>query len=245
MADILVYCENRTHGCEKEGDPEMVADHQEKCQYRVIPCPSRHRGLCPWVGSLQGFMAHAKQFQCIQIIKPKTDRENELLSSWIGDFSVAGATVFDRTQDTHWQPVLLISKHIVRFLVYLTIHRTAFGHWVFIPRSFSPAQWLNRFSVRWNVYSPTGEVKNNYIYDGKVNSHKLTKQEVLEAGRYLILTDAQIKAIKEGPILFNYTVSLDIDGISHRIGEPRRPHRKPPPPPPPAPPAPPVEPMEA
>ena len=71
--------------------------------------------------------------------------------SFIGDFSDPSMTIFGRRQVTNWKPVLLVSRAIVKYLIYITIQRDAGGLWYIQFRTFSPETVLQRIKVKLQV----------------------------------------------------------------------------------------------
>ena len=210
LKEVMANCMFAAHGCVKQEKLGTIANHEERCQYREVHCPAKHRGACPWIGSLAKMIVHVKDAACIQILR--SDNVNEPFKSFIGDFSQADMTVFNRTQVTHWKPVLLVSRTVVQYLLYLTIQRSATGYWYIHVRSFSPESLLQRITVRLELFK-SGEENSSqkYIYEGGANSNKLSNDEAMAAGKYLVLTDAQLKLLKTEQTIFEYKVSVLIE----------------------------------
>jgi len=210
LKEVMANCRFAAHGCVKQEKLGIIANHEERCQYREVHCPAKHRGACQWMGSLAKMIVHVKDAACIQILR--SDNVNEPFKSFIGDFSQADLTVFNRTQITHWKPVLLVSRTVVQYLLYLTIQRSATGVWFIHVRSFSPESLLQRITVRLELFK-SGEENSSqkYIYEGGANSNKLSNDEAMAAGKFLILNDAQLKLLKTEQTIFEYKVSVSID----------------------------------
>jgi len=210
LTDVMAKCRFAAHGCKKQDKLGTIAHHEERCQYREVHCPAKHRGACQWIGSLAKMIVHVKDAACIQILR--CDNVNEPFKSFIGDFSQADMTVFNRTQVTHWKPVLLVSRTVVQYLLYLTIQRSAAGLWYIHVRTFSPESLLHRITVKLELFK-SGEENpgHKYIYEGGANSNKLSNEEAMATGKFLILTDAQMKLLKTEQTIFEYKVSVSID----------------------------------
>ena len=146
LNDVVVNCKFAAHDCMKQEQLGAIANHEERCQYREVHCPAKHRGACTWIGSLAKMIVHVKDGTCIQILR--SDNVNVPFKSFIGDFSEVDMTVFNRTQVTHWKPILLVSRTVVQYLLYLTIQRSATGCWYIHVRSFSPESLLKRITVK-------------------------------------------------------------------------------------------------
>jgi hypothetical protein len=65
--DVLVPCKHGVHGCPKHDKLGGIWQHEERCQYREVHCPAKHRGACPWVGSLSKMIMHVREQACIQV----------------------------------------------------------------------------------------------------------------------------------------------------------------------------------
>ena len=210
LKDVVAKCMFSVHGCVKQDKLGTLGSHEERCQYRVVHCPAKHRGACNWVGSLAKMIVHVKDQACIQILR--CDNVNEPFQSFIGDFSQANMTVFSRREVTHWKPVLLVSRTVVQYLLYLTIQRTAGGLWYIHVRTFSPESLLQRVTVKLELYK-SGEENSGqkHTYEGGVNSNKLSNEEAMASGKFLVLADAQMKLLKTEQAIFEYKVSVTID----------------------------------
>ena len=129
--------------------------------------------------------------------------------SFIGDFSDPNITVFERRQVTHWKPVLLVSRAIVKYLIYITIQRDATGLWYIQFRTFSPEVVLQRIRVKLQVYrSESTKNEQMFSYEGPVISNTLSNSEMLQEGKYLLLTDAQLKLLRTEETIFEYSVEV-------------------------------------
>ncbi len=164
--------------------------------------------------------------------------------SFIGDFSQADLTVFNRTLVTHWKPVMMVNRAVVQYLLYMTIQRTKDGEWYLQVRTFSPDSMIDRIKVRLEVFksnrkpitaaaaaeksgsepepdqevpppapapAPVPHTAPVFGYSGGVVSSRLTNEEVLGTGRYLLLSDAQMKCLKTEETIFEYKVDVTIE----------------------------------
>ena len=144
-----------------------------------------------------------------QIIR--TNDPNNLFKSFIGDFSDPKVTVFDRKKVTHWKPVMMVSEAVVKYLIYMTIQRKASGLWYIQFRSFSSSAVLPRFKVKLHVYkSEATKDEQKFSYEGGVISSNLSEQEMLEEGKYLLLTDTQLKLLRTESTIFEYDVEVNV-----------------------------------
>lgn len=238
LETVSLPCRFTYHGCQRKDRLPMLAAHEERCQHRDVRCPSRHRGACPWEGSLSTLVAHVKIKGCIQLLRSYTEMFNSQFASFVQNFSPElRISVFDRSVCTHWKPVLLVSRHVVQYLIYLTIRRSAKGDWYLQVRSFSPRPMIDRIRVQVNVFKSsidrgnsiashtapscpdTDKNTNNqhaasYTYNGPVMSDSLAEDEILASGNYLLLRDAQIKPLGRGSAIFEYSVRVRIENVA-------------------------------
>ena len=207
LADIVVDCKFTAHGCSERQKVKDILGHEEKCQFREAHCPAKHRGSCQWVGSLAKMIVHVKKAACIQILR--SNEADAPFRSYIGDFSDPKMTVFNRTQMTHWKPILLISKAVYQLLIYLTVMRTSLGQWQFFIRSFSPPSVLKAITVKLEVFKAgDDDAGQRFTYQGPVISNNLTNHEAAASGKLLQLTDAQLRLLKTDQTIFDYQVSV-------------------------------------
>ncbi len=67
LKDLSMSCRFNVHGCTKKDIMENLGAHEERCQYREVHCPAKHRGACQWVGSLAKMISHVRDQGCIQV----------------------------------------------------------------------------------------------------------------------------------------------------------------------------------
>ena len=220
-------CKFAKYGCLNQGAPATTAAHEQLCQHREVACPSSHRGNCDWKGSISQMIVHLRTKECVQILRTN-HAVSQPFQSYIGDFSHSDMTVFRRTIDTHWKPVLLISHKWVANLIYLTVTRAPRIGWIFIIRSYSPAflretmrARLTIFKTRQSKLDPDTPI---YAYSGRPAGTNDNLTEIRSAGKFMSIQDDQIQALSNGTRLFEYAIHLDLDADV-----------RPPPPQPPAP----------
>ena len=147
-----------------------------------------------------------------------THDPSNLFKSFIGDFSDPNTTVFNRNQVTHWKPVMMVSEAVVKYLIYMTIQRKASGLWYIQFRSFSSSSVIPRFTVKLQVYkSEATKDEQKFSYEGAVISSNVSDKEMLEEGKYLLLTDAQLKLLKTESTIFEYDVEVI---VKRRVSKP-------------------------
>jgi hypothetical protein len=157
----------------------------------------------------------------LQILR--NDDVNKPFKSFIGDFSQADMTVFNRKQVTHWKPVMLVSRTIVQYLLYMTIQRSGSGEWYLQVRTFSPDSLLSKIKVKLEVFrtegaaaAQPGKQSTTFSYEGSVVSSKLSNEEAVATGKFLMLADPQMKCLKTEDTIFEYRVNVMVD---HNRGE--------------------------
>ena len=237
LQGILVPCQFACHGCKLRQQIHAMEHHEVHCQYREVHCPAKHRGACHWLGSLLKMVGHVKERGCIQVnlfitvsISTfyflriiifqiiRTNDPSNLFKSFIGDFSDPNTTVFNRNQVTHWKPVMMVSEAVVKYLIYMTIQRKAGGLWYIQFRSFSSSSVIPRFTVKLQVYkSEATKDEQKFSYEGAVISSNVSDKEMLEEGKYLLLTDAQLKLLKTESTIFEYDVEVI---VKRRVSKP-------------------------
>ena len=153
----------------------------------------------------------------IQIIRAEDDGPNpEPFKSFIGDFSDTSMTVFGRYQVTHWKPVMMVSKAVAKYLIYMTIQRNPEGFWYIQFRSFSPKAVLQRIKVKLQVYkSDATKSEQAFSYEGPVISNTLSASEMMKEGKYLLLYDAQLKLVRTESTIFEYSVEVNVERRSY------------------------------
>lgn len=67
LVDVSVNCKFNCHGCPRKDRVDAIAMHEERCQYREVYCPAKHRGACLWLGSLTKMIRHVRENACIQV----------------------------------------------------------------------------------------------------------------------------------------------------------------------------------
>ena len=206
VTNFKEHCRFTDFGCSTKTNLSKLASHEPKCQYRIVHCLAKHRNSCNWVGSLKDLVVHVKKSNCIQIIN--TGEDNNIFKSSIGDFSDKRFTVFGRLEDTHWKPVLLISRKICKYLIYLTMYRSGDGRWFLTARSLSPDTVLERLRVRIEVYKSGEDKGSRFIYQGHINSYNLTNQEIFSSGKLLLLSDTQLRMMRKEDTILGYTVTV-------------------------------------
>ena len=106
---------------------------------------------------------------------------------------------------------MMVSEAVVKYLIYMTIQRNAGGLWYIQFRSFSSSAVLPRFKVKLQVFkSEATRDEQKFSYQGGVISNSASHQEMMEEGKYLLLTDAQLKLLKTESTLFQYHVEVNV-----------------------------------
>ena len=201
-------CRWAVHGCQTQERRRALLTHQERCSYRVIHCPAKHRGSCLWAGSVARLIIHGKEQPCIQIVRATND--NEPFRSWIGDFRPADRSVFNQAATIHWKPILFVSQSAARYLVYIHVQRKPDGIWLITPRSYSPLTILRRLAIKIEVFRPGATQSPNYVYEGGLISNNLSNDQALVAGNLMVLTDGQLERFQSEEYIFEYQVTISI-----------------------------------
>jgi len=226
---LVLDCKNKDDGCRVRDLVYKLVDHEKICVYRHIQCPARHRGACNWLGPLSKMLLHVIDNKCAQILK---SRENGVpFVSVIGDFNAEGMTVFGRAAMTHWKPILLISREIIRLFAYLVIYRDETGNWILYVRSFASDESLEKLQASVTVSAVEAKEKTEekeqkdialddkqegdvnadgkegiFSFTGRILNQRVTEQEVIDSGNYLCLKDSQVKKMTVDRTLLQYAV---------------------------------------
>jgi hypothetical protein len=160
----------------------------------------------------------------------KNREDNKPFVSVIGDFNVEGMTVFGRRAVTHWKPVLLVSRQIIRLFIYAVMYRDETGNWIVYLRSFAsddalaklqatvvarrpkaPANKGNSKAMLDHSYD-AGSVEHDedlkFSFTGGILNQRATEQEVIESGNYLCLKDSQVRKLCVDKTLFEYSIEI-------------------------------------
>lgn len=224
LQTVTIPCANELTGCKASGLWDDLKKHENVCLHREVRCPAHHRRACDWVGSLKELYIHLNEKKCTQIIKQ--DEEEKAFTSVIGDF-LDDMTVFDRKSMTHWKPVMLVTRHLFRLFAYLVMSRAPSGEWFFYVRVMAGKEIVERVKAEIVVRSPASDLsevkivkasevpaaagrpsKEEFYHEGFVNSFEATEDEVFKSGRYLKLSDAEVKRLQNGKTLLEYEVDL-------------------------------------
>jgi hypothetical protein len=144
----------------------------------------------------------------------RNDNPELPFKSFIGDFIQSDLTVFNRNIVTHWKPVMLVSKTLVQYLLYIMIQRSGTGNWYLHLRSFSPDSMLDKIKAKLTIFK-SGPVpdSSSFSFMGGVVSNKLTNTEMLKTGKYLFLDDHQMKTLRTMDTIFEYMVEVTVEKL--------------------------------
>lgn len=115
----------------------------------------------------------------------KSREDNKPFVSVIGDFNAEGMTVFGRKAMTHWKPVLLISRQIIRLFAYLVMYRDEAGNWIIYLRSYASDEALAKMQVTVTVRKPTIFTNSKANSDTKINIDGSNDDEARTNGELL------------------------------------------------------------
>ena len=227
LKDVPIKC--KFVGCAVQSIIDEISEHEKLCPFRIVACPSFHRGACDWHGPLNEMVKHIKEKKCVQVVfdakwhamRKREAQENitededkyvPTFNSTLGDFA-EGASVFDRTNVvTHWKPIVLLAKKLLNLWCYAVVQRDSRGQWMIVVRAMLPQQFCDKVRCKITVKGPDSDTPN-FSYEGKVSSYELTREQVLENGQYLHLMDNMIKPFKKenANTLFSYKVEVETD----------------------------------
>ena len=224
---VVVKCRWSEEGCQRKAHRDRINTHEQVCHHQVVHCPGRHRhsqilgGLCQWSGCLLRLPMHlGRQTTCIQKLNCTTEDGKCTATSWIGDYNsqqLPGHSVFNLRREIGWKPILLASRNIVQYLIYMTIQRKHTGLWFIMIRSYREEDVLKRIKVKLEVRKK-GDANSvslitpqqKYTYEGGVVSHSMTNAEAMQSGRILLLNDGQVELLKTRDTIFEYHITVTI-----------------------------------
>jgi len=228
LKDVPIKC--KFVGCDVHNVLGEISEHEKLCPFRIVACPSFHRGACDWHGPLNEMVKHIKEKKCVQVVfdakwhamrrkepqeyitEDEADKYIPTFNSTLGDFA-DGVSVFNRSNVvTHWKPIVLLAKKLLNLWCYAVVQRDSQGQWMIVVRAMLPQQFCDKIRCKITVKGPDSETPN-FSYEGKVSSYELTREQVLENGQYLHLLDGLIKPFKKGTAntLFSYKVEVETD----------------------------------
>ena len=175
---------------------------------QTCPCPGHHRG-CLFVGAtIQQTIRHMRENRrCIQILTPPHSRDGLTFSSWIGDYNNS-RTIFDSPGTTMYKPVLLYSTWFVRFHVYMIIQRISPGFWTIFFRCLAHTDRVKNLRAKLSLYKETLRDTPSFSFTGKIHHTNKDSDLIYSTGDYMVLTDPQVRSMKNGNILFKYSIEL-------------------------------------
>jgi len=236
LKDVPIPC--KFAGCEVKNVLEEISEHEKLCPFRIVACPSFHRGACDWHGPLNEMVKHIKDKKCVQVVfdqkwhamRRRADQngpEAEIVTeeskyvptftSTLGDFA-DGISVFNRSNVvTHWKPIVLLAKKLLNLWCYAVVQRNSDGQWMIVVRAMLPQQFCDKIRCKITVKSPDSEMPN-FAFEGKVSSYEMSRERVIESGQYLLLTDNLIRHFKKPNqnTLFSYKVEVETDSELER-----------------------------
>ena len=198
---------NAAYGCSMEDELDVIASHEETCPLRVVHCPAKHTSRsCTWMGSIPRMMEHNMETNCIQQLNNYFGTSS-MFKGFVGDCRKVGMSVFDRSFITHYKPTLLVSPTWSEYLLYLMIKRSSHGLWYLLVRSIQPDFVVKQLRVELEVYK-SEEEDQRHTYEGEVISSKLSDEEIMITGNFMLLTDSQIKRFISSETIFRYNITI-------------------------------------
>ena len=201
-----IACKWAVHGCKQQHKRSVLAVHEDKCWYRMINCPALHRGSCLWRGSVAKLLIHGREKPCIQVLRG--ENRDVPFKSFIGDYREPEMTVFNQARVIYWKPILLVGQGVSGYLVYITVHRTPAGIWFITPRSYSPERIIQRMEVEIEVFQSGARNSQTYVYEGGLTSSQLSDKEAKTAGKFMTLSDGQVKMLSTENNIFEFNINV-------------------------------------
>ena len=205
--NITLLCKHTAHGCTKSGDQGYMRRHEEYCEFQMLVCPSRHRNECHWTGPITHLIRHAEETGCFQILRAKGTRE--ILTGTLTDYQ-ENTTVFDSHKIRQWRPILLQTRLMSRYHIYMIVQRNQAGFWLIHFRTYRSPGIGNLLSVNMEISSLIDKNLPAYTYEGAPLTSVLSQDEVLREGNFFLLSDAQVMKLRTGKTLFRYDITLNI-----------------------------------
>ena len=159
-----------------------------------------------WSGSVAKLLIHGREKPCIQVLRGGNG--NEPFNSFIGDYREPEMTVFNQARVIYWKPILLVGQGVSGYLVYITIHRTPAGIWFITPRSYSPERIIQGMEVQIEIFQSGARNSQTYVYEGGLTSSQLSYKEAKTAGKFMTLSDGQVKMLSTENNIFEFNINV-------------------------------------
>ena len=222
LQDVPIKC--RWSNCDFKLLMGSLGDHEKFCPHREIPCASSYRNACDWRGPLSKLIAHVREKKCVQVLFDEKFRENNFshppdaafqetftFKNNLGDFPDNAPSVFTRNNViTHWKPIVLLSKHLIIYWLYLIVQRDQKGQWILMLHTMMPQSIAKKITAKISVTSPS-HPERAHVFEGHPISFELPREKALETGAYLLLADSQVKPLKYENQVFSYSVDIKTD----------------------------------
>ena len=172
-----------------------------------------------------GMPAHAAMTRCAKNLWCRLQygpQQNgvSVARSWVGDYNDRTRphmTVFNKTTDTMWRPILLDGPEVGPYGIYITVWRTGTGIWVISPWSYCCNSMLQQIRIKLELFKmpthagwETALHDNIYTYEGGVVSSMMSEEQARVSGRLLLLNDGQVHLMRKGVAIFEFKVTVTL-----------------------------------
>ncbi len=220
MRNVQVKCKNQAYGCCHTETVSNISKHEIACPFRYSVCIRRHTGQvprCNWSGPFIDLLQHLESGNCTQIVKSERHLERATIRvasfrGAIGDFpETAQSALSDNTSIMRWDPIVFFprdSLHITNLLVHAFIRRNGRTKtWSISIRAMQPKEACERTIADLLIYSHNpGSPK--IAFRAPVVTCEEDEQNEEAIGRTITLTDDSVRLLKDGRILFRYSLVL-------------------------------------
>jgi hypothetical protein len=226
LKDNYTACLNHTLGCNKKATLKELYDHEVVCPFTEVTCPGKIHG-CEWKGARISLPIHINTtMSCVDKIESVdrwmncNKRRSERYINVIRDFGLQEQTIFLKTQDVFWKPILHSSNKTNPMWTYLVVSRKKNGVWTFQVKGYMSPELALQMRAKITLTAADSHTPNNGMtkhiicpmYTGAITSHWTSDKDAENMGRYLTATDLTIAQLRHPTIvtkLFNYTVEIE------------------------------------
>jgi hypothetical protein len=210
---ILIWCPNSQLGCHTTGPEDKIKRHAMCCDYQRLGCPAQHVDdieRCNYTGAAHLLEDHVRSSCAGLTRRPYLEstfhgsiRDNPFWKGEgaavaevplpfrrVGEGNRAG-TVFARSLETYWAPVLLEAPGLTNYRLFLLVVRSISKQWYLSVRSLNPL--LGGALVTLEVYRSGRPVGGPvHTWSGPVSPSHMNNMDVQSSGQFMRLNDAQV-----------------------------------------------------
>ena len=188
---LSLRCKHYTCGCDRKYPWQFLPRHEQECQFRKSRCPALFATGCQWSGTINTLIEHVKVNNCITLLRSTSGEAGTCFQSEFRD-------LYDlqNRSNHHRKPDLLVSRPIIPYLVYVTLHRSQRNHnncWCVIVRSISPDHLLESIRFRLVICPDPENPLKRFTFEGRPISHRTTDSDAVAKGDYFALHDTQLE----------------------------------------------------